>query len=46
MVFIISRKMGENVSLKGFDEIAATVETKYENLLDEATYTVTRAKFL
>ena len=36
---------GENVSLKGFDEIAATVETKYENLLDEATYTVTRAKF-
>src|SRR5699024_828766 len=36
---------GENVSLKGFDEIAATVETKFENLLDEATYTVTRAKF-
>lgn len=36
---------GENVPLKGFDEIAATVETKYENLLDEATYTVTRAKF-
>ena len=35
----------ENVPLKGFDEIAATVETKYENLLDEATYTVTRAKF-
>lgn len=36
---------GENVPLKGFDEIAATVETKYENLLDESTYTVTRAKF-
>lgn len=36
---------GENVPLKGFDEIATTVETKYENLLDEATYTVTRAKF-
>ena len=28
---------GENVPLKGFDEIAATVETKYENLLDEST---------
>ena len=36
---------GENVPLKGFDEIAATVETKYEDLLDESTYTVTRAKF-
>lgn len=39
------QETGENVSLKGFDEIAATVETKYENLLDEATYTVTQAKF-
>lgn len=35
----------ENIPLKSFDEIAATVETKYENLLNEAVYMVTRAKF-
>lgn len=35
----------ETVSLKSFDEIAETVETKYENILDEFTYMVNRAKF-
>mgnify|MGYP002556339780 CR=1 FL=1 len=34
---------GENVPLKGFDEIAATVETKYENLLDESN--ISRSTF-
>lgn len=32
-------------TVKGFDEIACGRETKYENLLDESTYTVTQAKF-
>ncbi|MDO4274802.1 MAG: hypothetical protein Q4D16_14130 [Eubacteriales bacterium] len=39
------KETGESVTLKSFDEIAATVEMKYENLLDEAVYTVNRAKF-
>lgn len=35
----------ESTALKSFDEIAKTVEIKYENILDEKTYMVERAKF-
>lgn len=39
------QEAGENIPLKGFEEIAEVVETEYENILDEATYVVNRAKF-
>ncbi len=33
------------VSLKPFEDIAAVLEEKFENILDDASYEVTRAKF-
>ena len=33
------------VSLKPFEDIAAVVEEKFENILNDADYEVTRAKF-
>lgn len=39
------KETGETITLKTFDEIAETVETKYENLLDDLAYVVDRAKF-
>ena len=35
---------GEALTLKEFEEIAGTVEAKFENILNESTYEVTRAK--
>lgn len=35
---------GETLTLKKFEEIAGTVEAKFENILNESTYEVTRAK--
>ena len=36
---------GQQVSLKSFEDIAAVVEEKFENILNDADYEVTRAKF-
>ena len=36
---------GQQVSLKSFEDIAAVVEEKFENILNDAAYEVTRAKF-
>ena len=35
---------GETLTLKEFEEIAGIVEAKFENILNESTYEVTRAK--
>ena len=36
--------IGETLTLKEFEEIAGIVEAKFENILNESTYEVTRAK--
>ena len=35
---------GETLTLKEFEEIAGIVEAKFENILNESTYVVNRAK--